>query len=142
MLLGSISFPRTQTNEMNRTTTKSAKLFVVIAIVVALAAAAGLMLHLNSKQGYRGKTESITVAYAPFEPTALIWIAEDRHFFNRNGVSINFRKYGAGVEALDGMINGKADIAAGVAEFPLVGSAFNKNEIRILCAMDKAEFIS
>ena len=39
------------------------------------------------------------------------------------------------------MLNGEADIAVGIAEFPLVGRALQKEKIRIIGNIDKAEFI-
>ena len=64
--------------------------------------------------------ESITVAYSPFESTALLWIAEDQHYFEKNGLNLTLRKYDSGAGSLDGVINGEADLAVGVTEFPLV----------------------
>jgi len=85
--------------------------------------------------------ESIVVAYSPFESTALLWIAEDQQFFSRNGLSVTLRKYDTGAGALDAMVKGEADIAAGITEFPLVGRAFRKEKIRAIVNIDKAEFI-
>jgi NitT/TauT family transport system substrate-binding protein len=45
------------------------------------------------------------------------------------------------VAALDGILKGEADIAAGIAEFPMVGRTFEKAKIRIFGNIDKAEFI-
>ena len=81
------------------------------------------------------------MAYSPFESTALVWIAEDQRFFARNGLDVVLRKYDAGVSALDGMINGEADIAVGTNEFPLVGRALQKAGIRTVGSIAKSEFI-
>jgi NitT/TauT family transport system substrate-binding protein len=88
-----------------------------------------------------GKVEPITVAYPPFESATLFYIAEDQHFFSRNGLNVTSRKYDTGVASLGGILNGEADIAVGIAEFPLVGRAFQKARIRIIGNIDKAEFI-
>jgi NitT/TauT family transport system substrate-binding protein len=85
--------------------------------------------------------QSITVAYPPFESAALFYVAEDRHFFSQNGLNITSRKYDTGVASLGGILNGEAEIAVGIAEFPLVGRAFEKEKIRIIGNIDKAEFI-
>jgi NitT/TauT family transport system substrate-binding protein len=87
------------------------------------------------------KMESITVAYPPFESATLFYIAEDQHFFRRNGLNITSRKYDTGVASLGGILNGEVDIAVGIAEFPVVGRAFQKAKIRIIGNIDKAEFI-
>lgn len=88
-----------------------------------------------------GKAESITVAYAPFEATALFWIAQDQDFFGRNGLNVTSRKYETGVGSLDAMLNGEADLAVGANEFPLVGRALQKAGIRTISSIAKSEFI-
>jgi len=81
------------------------------------------------------------MAYSPFESTALVWIAEDQHFFRENRLNVTSRKYDTGAGALAGMVDGEADVAVGVTEFPLVGKAFQKEKIRIVGTIDKAEFV-
>jgi NitT/TauT family transport system substrate-binding protein len=88
-----------------------------------------------------GKVGPITIGYPPFESATLFYIAEDQHFFSRNGLKVTSRKYDTGVASLGGILNGEADIAVGIAEFPLVGRAFQKANIRIIGNIDKAEFI-
>jgi len=88
-----------------------------------------------------GKIEPITVAYSPFESTALLWIAEDQGFLTRNGLDITLRKYDSGVSALDGMVNGEADLVVGANEFPLVGRAFQMTKIRTIGTIARSEFI-
>jgi len=88
-----------------------------------------------------GKMEPITVAYSPFETTALVWIAQDQGFLARNGLDITLRKYDSGVGALDGMVNGEADLVIGAAEFPLVGRAFQEAKIRTIGTIARSELI-
>jgi NitT/TauT family transport system substrate-binding protein len=88
-----------------------------------------------------GKAESITVAYAPFEATALFWIAQDQDFFGQNGLNVTSRKYETGVGSLDAMLNGEADLAVGANEFPMVGRALQKARIRTIASIAKSEFI-
>jgi ABC-type nitrate/sulfonate/bicarbonate transport system substrate-binding protein len=120
--------------ELNR------RCFIRYAVYVCAiaAAASGVMFYLN---GYTGKMDSIVMAYSPFESTALVWIAEDQRYFSRNGLNVTSRKYDSGVGALDGMLNGEADITVGTNEFPLVGSAFRKARIRTIASIARSEFI-
>jgi NitT/TauT family transport system substrate-binding protein len=106
----------------------------------ALILAVVLALVFGSASCSQG-VESITVAYAPFESSALFWIAQDQNFFSRNGLNITTRKYDTGVGSLDGMVNGEADLAVGTNEFPLVGRALQKEKIRTIGSIAKSEFI-
>ncbi len=84
---------------------------------------------------------TIIVAYSPFESTALLWIAEDQHYFEENGLKVIVRKYDSGAASLDGIVNGEADIAVGVTEFPLVRAAFQDAPVRAIANIDKGFFI-
>lgn len=117
------------------------KRFALVPIVVILAAVLVSMFYPDSWQGYTGKAESITVGYSPFEQTALLWIAEDRHFFSRNSLNVTLRKYDTGVGSLDGMLNGETDITVGVTEFPTIGMVFQKERIRTIGTLAKIEQI-
>ncbi len=83
----------------------------------------------------------LTIAYSPFESTALLWIAHDQDFFSRNGLDVTLRKYDSGALSLDGVINGEADIALGATEYPLVNRAFKKAEISALAAIARSEYV-
>ena len=128
---------------MEKISIKSLKRFILVIIVIAaiLAVVLGSMFYPNPRQGYTGKMESITIGYSPFEQTALLWIAEDQHFFEANGLNVTLRKYDTGVGSLDGMLNGETDITVGVTEFPTVGRAFQKERIRIIGTIAKIEQI-
>jgi NitT/TauT family transport system substrate-binding protein len=115
-------------------------IWVILAVVVAVLGMV-LFLWLRPPKDAPAKMESVTIGYAPFETLALLWTAEDRHVFARNGLRITSRKYDTGVGALDGVVRGETDIAVGTAEFPLVGSAFRKERIRTFGSIDKIEFI-
>jgi NitT/TauT family transport system substrate-binding protein len=108
-------------------------------LVTTLVALAVLSCGFGSSSCFA--MDSIVMAYSPFESTGLLWIAEDQNFFSRNGLNVTSRKYDTGVGALDGMVNGEADIAVGIAEFPMVGRAFRKEKLRIIANVDKADFI-
>jgi len=115
-------------------------IFGIIAVVIVVLGAA-FVLWTRAPKGYSGKMESITIGYSPFESTGLIWIAEDQHFFSRNGLNVTLRKYDTGVGSLDGMVRGEADIAVGVTEYPMVGRVLQKARIRTIGIIDKIELI-
>jgi NitT/TauT family transport system substrate-binding protein len=85
--------------------------------------------------------EPVTLAYSPFESTALLWIAKDRHFFEQNGLNVSLTRYDSGAGSLDGLVNGEADVTIGVTEFPLVRRAFLQAPVRAVGNIDKGNFI-
>ena len=83
----------------------------IIIIIVSLILSS--FVYLNLAKPYDGAIESITVAYSPFESVTLFWVAEDQHFFSQNGLNVTSHTYATGAGALNGVLNGEADIAVG-----------------------------
>lgn len=115
-------------------------ILIILAFLMVVLGAAFALWPRAAKE-YSGKIESITIGYSPFESAALYYIAEDRHFFSQYGLNVTSRKYTTGAAALEAILNGEADIAVGVSEFPIVVRAFRKANIRIMGSIDRADFI-
>ncbi len=122
---------------------KLSKRFVLAAVTVVLVLVITLasFLYLNSLKNNVGRSESIEVAYSPFESLALFWVAQEQGFFNQNALNVTVHRYDSGAGALGGVINGEADIAVGTAEFPLVIRALNKESIQTMGVISKSNFI-
>ena len=99
-----------------------------------------LIFWSRNPKGYSGKLEPLTIGTAQNETSALIYIAEDRHFFAENGLEVTIRDYDFGALALNGMLRGKADIAL-ATEFPLVLKAFRQEKVRTIGSIGKFEFV-
>ena len=110
-------------------------------IVLVVVAGFGGWYILDSRKNPAGPMDSIVVAWSPYEAGALFLIAEDRQLFAKNGLNVTTRKYDSGAGSLDGVVNGEADIAVGVSEFPLVRKAFENAGVRAMGNIDKADFI-
>lgn len=67
---------------------KAAAIAVIAAIVIA---GFGNWFLQNAKKNYAGQTESISIGIPPLESSALIYIAEDQHFFADNGLNVTVR---------------------------------------------------
>ncbi len=118
---------------------------VVIAIIsIAVVAFAGIYGAYTvgvQKESSSPLEDSVTVAYSPFESSELFLVAEDQQFFARNGLNLTLYRSESGAAALDDMLNGKADMAVSVSEFPLVRKAFQNTTARAVAIMDKADYI-
>lgn len=114
-------------------------------IAIALIALAGIGLAwwalASPPASPAGPLEPITVAWSPYESTALFWVAEDQRYFSENGLCVTLRRYDSGAASLDGVVNGEAEIAVGVTEYPLVRQAFWNTSVRTIGCMDRGEFI-
>ena len=121
------------------TITQLMKKTLVIALAVFTALSSGFAFSCQGVSS--GPMESITVAYSPFESTALFWVALDQQYFSRNGLKVTVQKYDSGAASLTGVLNGEADILVGLTEFPAVRAAFQKAPMAILGIADRGEFI-
>lgn len=83
----------------------------------------------------------MTVAYSPFESCALFLIAEERQFFTRNGLKLTLLRSDSGADALDDMLEGKADLAVSVSDFPLARKVLQGAPACAVASIDRAEFI-
>ncbi len=114
---------------------------IVIAGVLIFIGIIGLGFTNSQNTPPAQPEERVTVAWSPFESTALFWIAEEQDFFPDNGINITLKKYDSGSGALQAVMNGEADLCIGTTEFPLLGMAFRDSPARALATMDKGEFI-
>ncbi len=113
----------------------------LVVILVVLAMVLGSFFYVNSQKAYMGEMESIGVAYSPFESVMLFWVAENQGFFIQNGLNVTTLKYDTGSGALDGVLNGKADIVVGTTEFPFTVRVLNQARIRTIGSISKSEFV-
>ena len=113
---------------------------VAITAVIALAGL-GVWSFLDFQKSTVKPEESITVAYSPYEASALFWLAVDQRFFEENGLNLTLRRYDSGAASLDGVINGEADISVGASEFPFIRKAFQNARVRAVGNIDKGDFI-
>ncbi|MBI4283344.1 MAG: ABC transporter substrate-binding protein [Chloroflexi bacterium] len=115
--------------------TRPASIFIILVGILS-SAFGSLSCSANS---YSGTAESIIVAWSPFEPGMLLWLAEDQKIFSRNGLDVTLRKYDTGVGSLDGMLKDEADIVFGFTEFPMVRRALEKSKVQIIGTAARVE---
>jgi len=110
------------------------RFFLTTTVLIALATSFGSWSC--SKGGYSGKVESVNLGTVPTAASALIYIAQDQHFFAANGLSVNIKDYATGTATTDALLKGDMDISW-VAEFPFVKRAFAKEKISIIAVVDR-----
>lgn len=93
-----------------------------------------------SQRGYQGPVESITIGTVLLEPSAPIIIAQQERFFTQNGLNVTMKYYDTGLSAVNGMLTGEVDVSAPVAEYVLVGKAFNKDRVQVIASVDQVDY--
>jgi len=85
-------------------------------------------------QKYTGPVEKITVAAAEYLTGALVYVAEDQGYFEKNGLDVTIKGYGSGKACAGALIDGEADIATS-ADNVFVSNSFEHTDLRILGAV-------
>ena len=77
-----------------------------------------------------GTPESMVVGLpSPPESSALVYIADEQHFFADNGLNVTIKEYDTGVNAVNDMITTNSPDIAVATEYIIVGKAFEQEKI-------------
>ncbi len=113
------------------------KKLTLITVAILAVSLSGIGPSCSPSSG-SGEAQTLTIAAVPAELNALVYVAEARKFFARNGLQVILKDYDSGASAAAGMLNGEADIAL-AAEFPIVRQVFNKKDIISFGTVSKYE---
>ena len=83
-------------------------------------------------------TSRIVVADSPTAASTLFYVAKEEGYFADEGIEIETVSANSGKEALDLIINGKAELCM-AAEAPIVGAIMNGEEVQILATIQSNE---
>lgn len=118
---------------MNKNVTAKVAVITLIALV-----GIGAWYFMSSLAIHSGTPEPITIGVPPIEATALIYIAEDQHFFADNGLNVTVRDYEPAIAGVDGLLKGVVDLA-GASEYAVVVKAFKWENISIIVSGDEVQ---
>lgn len=114
------------------------KRILVITLAILAELSFGFGSSSCSPRGYSGNAEPITIGMDSSAVNSLIYIAEERKYFDANGLKITINNnYPSGAAAVEGMlkVKGEVDIATS-AELAIVRQAFAKERILTLTSID------
>ena len=108
---------------------------MVIAIVLSS------FVYLNSQKPYSGNIENVSYAGVSYEYQALVDIAQDQHFFAKNGINLTMNTYVSGVQTLSALSSHAVDISF-PSEFAFVGSGvLQQQNFTVVASIDKYESV-
>ena len=119
---------------------KKRPLIIIAVTVLVVAIVLSSFVYLNSQKPYTGKVDSITIGLFPNEASALIYVADNQHYFGANGLNIVFKNYTSGGTAMAGVLNGEVDIAV-VSEYALVNTAFKNASVSTFGSLSKGQSV-
>ncbi len=111
--------------------------------VTAAALVAAAVISSSCAPAAEGQRERIDIGATTFPASAPIYVAEERGFFEEEGLDPNVHTYAAGAVALADALAGKLDFAA-VAETPIARAALEGRTFRVIATVaeiDRANYI-
>lgn len=112
---------------------------VIALVVLATLIGTGIALLWTSQNTPADKPESIVIGIPTMiDSSMLVYIADDQHYFEDNGLDVTINEYDAGLYAVDDLLKGENDIAV-ATEFVLVGKIFHQEQISSVGSIAKYE---
>jgi ABC-type nitrate/sulfonate/bicarbonate transport system substrate-binding protein len=84
-----------------------------------------------------GGIEKLTLGVATGGYSALIYVAEKKNLFRKQGLDVSIRDFQAGAMAVDGLVADQVDVAT-ASGFVLVRESFERNDVRAFAAISAA----
>jgi len=126
-------------SRMERMQNKKIRAWIWILVVVIILAVGGYFwLSQEKPEKYTGPVEKITLAAYAGDTGALVYVAEDQRYFEKNGLEVTIKDYESGKAAAAALINGEADISTS-ADFVFVSNSFDHADLRVLGTVATAE---
>ena len=113
------------------TFTKAQKIFVGISIILVVI---GISVGGCQKQPekYTGPVEKITFGVETSILPSAVWVAENKGYFQEEGLDVEIKEFGSGRTALATMLNeGNLDMVT-VAQTPVMFNSFERNDYRCI----------
>jgi NitT/TauT family transport system substrate-binding protein len=109
---------------------------IAISIILAV-----IGMSLSGCQGqiekYTGSIQTISIGATTQELSTLIWIAEEKGYFEENGLDATVKAYDTGIETKNALLAGEVDVADTV-DFVITGLGFEEADIKVLASINTA----
>lgn len=81
--------------------------------------------------------EKITLGVAARESSGLVYVADKKGFFKKQGLDVTLKEYPTGLSAVNDLLAGKVDVAT-AAEFVFVTKSFERGRLRIFSTIARS----
>lgn len=104
---------------------------------VASGLIAAAMLLSSCSSGSPPQKTDLTIGGPNSDAATLLYVAQDKGFFDRNGLSVTLKGYDTGLLAMDALLNDEIDVA-GTGEYPLVTEAYAGADVSTIGSLAKS----
>jgi NitT/TauT family transport system substrate-binding protein len=111
-------------------------LVILVTIILVVAIVLSSFVYLNSQQNYSGKAETITFGDLGVDSSELVYVAQDQHYFQQNGINFVIQNFETSTQAANAVLSNEVDIATS-GEYTIVTSAMTNQNMSIIANLDK-----
>lgn len=111
---------------------------IVCFTLFATAIASGFIYwqkHKTTPTKYTGPIETVRLSTYLGEYAGLIWIAQNKGYFAENGLDVNIKEFQTGIEAMDSLVAGEADLST-QAEAVVVANIVEDEDFKIIAEIN------
>ncbi len=114
------------------------KLYISVGISIILVVIGISVGGCSQQTGkYTGSIQTITIGATTQELSSLIWVAEEKGYFEENGLDATVKAYDTGIETKNALLAGEVDVADTV-DFVISGLGFEEADIKVLASINTA----
>ncbi len=110
-------------------------IFIMVVMVLAVEGYFLFQSYGKPAKKYTGPMENITLSIEKGLLPALVWVAENKGYFQENGVEVAMKEFDSGRAAFTAMLNGEGLDMATVAQTPVMFNSFSRRDFAIVAAM-------
>ncbi len=111
---------------------------IIIVVMVVVLGISGYWAYQKQPGKYGGPVEKVAVAAAAYLTGALVYVAEDQGFFEKNGLEVTIKDCESGKAAADCLMDGEVDISTS-ASFVFVSNSFDYPDLRVFGTVATAQ---
>lgn len=110
----------------------------ILVVIIALGLVVGgyFWLRHEEPEKYRGEMrKEVILGCERSLLTAPVWVAENKGYFQKEGLNVKIKGFDSGKASLDAMLNNKDIDICTVAQTPIMFHSLNRNDFVIIAAM-------
>jgi NitT/TauT family transport system substrate-binding protein len=114
-------------------------IYIIIGIVIVVLVIGGYFIFSGDGE-FAGEIESLRLGVYEGEFSSLIFIADEKGFFEDYGLDVDMKKYDSGVKPMQALLGGEVDVVTS-GEFVAVNFISGNDNIRVFSVIDEADAI-